>query len=159
MILSSWTYRYRFSSDFSSLFHRDFAPLGSPKSICGQFSQNLELEFTSLDSLGLRFVADSPSYLIVRYWHQLSCINDVWMTTNMACQMPQMDGLEATRRIREEEAQQGWRRLPVLGLTAHAISEYEFNCLSCGMDGYLGKPFDINQLLRVMSKYLPVLER
>ncbi|CAM6090992.1 unnamed protein product [Calypogeia fissa] len=85
--------------------------------------------------------------------------HDLYDLVIMDVQMPNMDGLEATRKIREEEGQHGWRRVPILGLTAHAIQGYELTCLSCGMDGYLGKPFDINQLLRVMSKYLPALER
>lgn len=66
-----------------------------------------------------------------------------------------MDGLEATQRIREYECQQGIKRLPILGLTAHAIQGYEETCLKSGMDGYLGKPFDIDQLLRVIHKYVP----
>ncbi|BBN19231.1 protein MpMASE2 [Marchantia polymorpha subsp. ruderalis] len=73
----------------------------------------------------------------------------------MDVQMPNMDGLEATQRIREYECQQGIKRLPILGLTAHAIQGYEETCLKSGMDGYLGKPFDIDQLLRVIHKYVP----
>ncbi|KAG6543636.1 hypothetical protein Mapa_014819 [Marchantia paleacea] len=73
----------------------------------------------------------------------------------MDVQMPNMDGLEATQRIREYECEQGSKRLPILGLTAHAIQGYEETCLKCGMDGYLGKPFDIDQLLRVIHTYVP----
>ncbi|KAL3676497.1 hypothetical protein R1sor_026445 [Riccia sorocarpa] len=73
----------------------------------------------------------------------------------MDVQMPNMDGLEATRQIREYESREGGRRLPILGLTAHAIQGYEETCLKSGMDGYLGKPFDVNQLLRVIDQYIP----
>lgn len=69
-------------------------------------------------------------------------------------QMPMMDGLQATQRIREEEKQQGWARIPILGLTAHAISGYQETCLSHGMDAYLGKPFEINQLLKIIQKFI-----
>jgi osomolarity two-component system sensor histidine kinase NIK1 len=69
--------------------------------------------------------------------------------------MPNMDGLRATQLIREVEKREGWSRLPILGLTAHAIQGYQETCLSHGMDGYLGKPFDIKQLLIQMTEILP----
>lgn len=68
--------------------------------------------------------------------------------------MPNMDGLQATERIRNLEAQENWSRLPILGLTAHAIQGYQEICLSHGMDGYLGKPFEIKQLLKQMKELL-----
>ncbi|KAL2608538.1 hypothetical protein R1flu_027111 [Riccia fluitans] len=73
----------------------------------------------------------------------------------MDVQMPSMDGLEATKKIREYESSAGLSRLPILGLTAHAIHGYEETCLKSGMDSYLGKPFDIDQLLRVIDKFIP----
>jgi CheY-like chemotaxis protein len=68
--------------------------------------------------------------------------------------MPNMDGLQATEMIRDMESKRNWRRLPVLGLTAHAIQGYQETCLVHGMDGYLGKPFEIKQLLRLMQELL-----
>lgn len=72
----------------------------------------------------------------------------------MMLQMPNMDGLQATEMIRDLEAQRNWFRLPILGLTAHAIQGYQETCLSHGMDGYLGKPFEIKQLLKQMHDLL-----
>lgn len=66
-----------------------------------------------------------------------------------------MDGLQATELIRREERERGWVRLPILGLTAHAIHGYQDTCLSHGMDGYLGKPFDSQQLLKTIGHILP----
>jgi two-component system, sensor histidine kinase and response regulator len=57
----------------------------------------------------------------------------------MDLQMPVMGGLEATRRIREEETKSG-RHIPIVAMTAHAASEDENRCLQAGMDGYLTKP-------------------
>jgi two-component system sensor histidine kinase/response regulator len=57
----------------------------------------------------------------------------------MDLQMPVMGGLEATRRIREEETKSG-RHIPIIAMTAHAASEDEKRCLQAGMDGYLTKP-------------------
>jgi CheY-like chemotaxis protein len=70
-------------------------------------------------------------------------------------QMPIMDGLIATGQIRKAETEKGWSRVPILGLTAHAIQGYQETCLRHGMDGYLGKPFDIQQLLKTISHMLP----
>lgn len=73
----------------------------------------------------------------------------------MDVQMPIMDGLVATEQIRKAELENGWSRLPILGLTAHAIHGYQDTCLTHGMDGYLGKPFDIHQLLKTIGHILP----
>jgi len=65
----------------------------------------------------------------------------------MDCQMPGMDGLEAARRIREwEAATAGARRVPIIALTAEAIQGDRERCLSAGMDGYVTKPIDAEEL-------------
>ncbi|XP_024534575.1 uncharacterized protein LOC9655983 isoform X2 [Selaginella moellendorffii] len=69
----------------------------------------------------------------------------------MDIQMPIMDGLEATRRIREQEARDGLRKMPIIGLTAHAMRGYEDTCFSAGMDSYMGKPFEIRKLLAAIE--------
>ncbi len=64
----------------------------------------------------------------------------------MDVQMPGMNGLDCTRRIRELEAQQGRGRLPVIGMTAHALSGDRERCLAAGMDDYIAKPFTPGEL-------------
>ncbi|TYI54049.1 hypothetical protein E1A91_D11G048600v1 [Gossypium mustelinum] len=59
----------------------------------------------------------------------------------MDCQMPKMDGYEATKAIRKSEAGMGWH-IPIVALTAHAMPSDEAKCLEVGMDAYLTKPID-----------------
>ena len=72
----------------------------------------------------------------------------------MDCQMPVLDGYNATRRIRELEAESGLARLPVVALTANALSGDEARCLAAGMDAYLPKPYTRVQLHGVLKRWL-----
>ncbi len=75
----------------------------------------------------------------------------------MDCQMPEMDGFEATRRIRNKEKIDGvTRRLPIIALTANATQGDEQRCLDAGMDAYCSKPINPKTLFRTIRKYLPV---
>jgi signal transduction histidine kinase/CheY-like chemotaxis protein len=72
----------------------------------------------------------------------------------MDCQMPLVDGFEATRRLRTHEKQQGLSRLPVIALTASAMAEDSTRCLNSGMDAHLSKPFNEDQLFALLIAYL-----
>jgi len=61
--------------------------------------------------------------------------------------MPEVDGLEATRRLRARETETGRTRVPVVALTAHALDGDRDTCIAAGMDDYLTKPFTQQQLL------------
>ncbi|MBL8229183.1 MAG: response regulator [Bryobacterales bacterium] len=69
----------------------------------------------------------------------------------MDVQMPMMDGVEATLRIREQERETG-KHLPIIALTAHAMKDDELQCLAAGMDGYVTKPIDLAQLCAAIAK-------
>jgi CheY-like chemotaxis protein len=69
----------------------------------------------------------------------------------MDVQMPVLDGLETTRRIRANAA---WAGLPVIAMTAHAMNGDRERCLQSGMNDYLAKPMDHKQLLRLVDQYL-----
>ena len=69
----------------------------------------------------------------------------------MDIQMPRMDGIEATGQIRQRESRTGGR-VPIVALTAHAMKGDRERCLAAGMDDYISKPLDMNQLLAVVGK-------
>jgi two-component system sensor histidine kinase/response regulator len=71
----------------------------------------------------------------------------------MDCQMPEMDGYEATREIRRLEG--GTHHIPIVALTAHAIKGSEAKCINAGMDDCLTKPIDSERLDACLEKYLP----
>lgn len=71
----------------------------------------------------------------------------------MDMQMPVMDGLRATRIIREQENRQGRTNTPVIALTAHAVEEVRRRCLEAGMDEVLSKPIATRDLVEVLAKY------
>jgi CheY-like chemotaxis protein len=69
----------------------------------------------------------------------------------MDCQMPVMDGLEASRRIREREKDVGQRRITIIALTADAIQGDREKCLAAGMDGYVTKPINAAELFSAID--------
>jgi len=78
----------------------------------------------------------------------------------MDCQMPEMDGFEATRVIRKHEREAGLPaggqfRLPIIALTANAIKGDRELCLEAGMDDYLAKPLEPDRLLEMLHHRLP----
>jgi PAS domain S-box-containing protein len=69
----------------------------------------------------------------------------------MDVQMPQLDGIETTRRIRELEAGQPGRQTPILALTANTLVEDRYACFEAGMDGFLIKPLDREKLADALA--------
>jgi CheY-like chemotaxis protein len=70
----------------------------------------------------------------------------------MDCQMPEMDGYEATRRIRRRTDDRA--KIPIVAVTAHAVQGEREKAIAAGMTDYVTKPVTITRLVRTMSKYL-----
>lgn len=69
----------------------------------------------------------------------------------MDCQMPEMDGYEATRIIREQEA---YKNIPIVALTANVMVSDREKCIQSGMDDFMGKPFKLSQMVAMLHKWL-----
>ena len=111
---------------------------------------NREIAVELLTRLGLRVeVAENGVEALerLRRGHFALALMDV--------QMPKMDGLEATRRIREDETLSD---LPVVAMTAHAMAGDQARCLGAGMNDYLTKPVTEERLLEVLRRWLPAVE-
>ena len=71
----------------------------------------------------------------------------------MDCQMPVMDGFDATRAIRALEQKSG-SHVPIVAMTANAMIEDREKCLSAGMDDYISKPVDRNSLALILEHWI-----
>jgi signal transduction histidine kinase/CheY-like chemotaxis protein len=76
----------------------------------------------------------------------------------MDIQMPKMDGLEATRRIRAMNVHRT-QNFPIIAMTAHVFTSDIEECLAAGMNDHIGKPFDIEDVLKKLHKYLNEAEK
>jgi CheY-like chemotaxis protein len=109
---------------------------------------NQEVGRSMIEALGGRVDVASNGYEVL---DQVESTN--YDIIFMDCQMPMMDGFEATRLIREREKQQDAARAVIVALTAHGADEDRRRCLAAGMDDYLGKPFRMQDLFRMMEKW------
>ncbi|MGO4713584.1 ATP-binding protein [Bradyrhizobium sp. 2TAF24] len=104
-----------------------------------------------LSRLGHRPVVTVNGAQAVESWLAATTAGTPYDLVLMDVQMPVMDGIEATRRIRAREAAQQLRRAPIVALTANALVEDRYACFSAGMDGFLVKPLDRDKLDEVLA--------
>ena len=76
----------------------------------------------------------------------------------MDCHMPVLDGLQATQQIRAEESKiNSDQKVPIIALTANLLSSTDHKHIDAGMNGYLGKPFTIIEMISILCEWLPVV--
>jgi CheY-like chemotaxis protein len=73
----------------------------------------------------------------------------------MDCQMPVLDGYEATAAVRAREARDGRPHLPIIAMTANAMAGDRDKCLAAGMDDHVAKPIQERHLAEVLARWLP----
>jgi CheY-like chemotaxis protein len=73
----------------------------------------------------------------------------------MDCQMPLLNGYEATRQIRTGESESGQAKTPIVAISGHAVAEDREKCLAAGMNDYLQKPFTVAELQEKTSRWIP----
>lgn len=74
----------------------------------------------------------------------------------MDCQMPEMDGYAATKKIRQIETASNSARIPIIAMTAHALKGDKEHCLQVGMDDYIAKPVNIKGIEQILAHWLVV---
>ncbi len=80
-----------------------------------------------------------------------ACAIELFDVVLMDVHMPRMDGIEATRRIRKREQQTG-QHIPIIAMTASAMTEDREACIAAGMDGYVSKPICVQELLTTLAE-------
>lgn len=112
---------------------------------------NQQVTISLLEKLGCQFevVTDGKAAVAA------ACSSDRYDLILMDCLMPNMDGYESTRAIREHEKKsRDNRHIPIIALTANAMEGARDTCLAAGMTDYLSKPFTSEQLQQMLQKWL-----
>jgi CheY-like chemotaxis protein len=84
-----------------------------------------------------------------------ACLRNRYAAVLMDCQMPELDGLEASAQIRALEIAAGLMRTPIVALTASAFQEDRDRCFASGMDDHLSKPYSAEQLAATLRNWVP----
>jgi CheY-like chemotaxis protein len=109
----------------------------------------LLVEDNKVNQLVARHLLEKRGYTVVvanNGREALSMLDEAFDCVLMDVQMPEMDGFQCTAIIRDREQMTG-SRLPIIAMTAHAMKGDEARCLAAGMDGYLSKPIQPDELI------------
>ncbi len=112
---------------------------------------NQELALAMLEGTGYRVTVAGNGRQAL-----LALANGQFDVVLMDCQMPEMDGFEATRILRRQENETGSSHKPVIALTANAVGGDRERCLEAGMDDYVSKPFARAVLLEALARWTQI---
>jgi len=104
-----------------------------------------------LGRLGHRAVITTNGEEALESWQAAKSAGTPYDLVLMDIQMPRLDGIETTRRLRSLEASEPGRRTPILALTANTLVEDRYACFEAGMDGFLIKPLDREKLTEALA--------
>jgi len=104
-----------------------------------------------LTRLGHHAVIATNGEAALESWQAARSAGTPYDLVLMDVQMPQLDGIEAAKRIRAAEAGQPGRHTPILALTANTLVEDRYACFEAGMDGFLIKPLDRDKLSEALA--------
>jgi PAS domain S-box-containing protein len=104
-----------------------------------------------LGRLGHRVVITTNGEEALDSWQAAKSAGTPYDLVLMDIQMPRLDGIETTRRLRRHEAAEPGRRTPILALTANTLVEDRYACFEAGMDGFLIKPLDREKLAEALA--------
>jgi CheY-like chemotaxis protein len=104
-----------------------------------------------LSRLGHKAVITTNGEAALESWLAAKSAGSPYDLVFMDIQMPQLNGIETTKRIRTMEAGQAGRRTPILALTANTLVEDRYACFEAGMDGFLIKPLDREKLAEAIA--------
>lgn len=111
---------------------------------------NQKVAVHMLSKLGCRVDVAADGEEAIRMWSTLP-----YDLVFMDCQMPKLDGFEATRIIRKQEAAKALQSTPIIAMTANAMKGDKEACLAAGMDDYTSKPIHREELREVLSRWRP----
>jgi CheY-like chemotaxis protein len=126
-------------------------PLGLSVLVAEDNEINALLMRSLLTRLGHRSVITTNGEAALESWLSAESAGSPYDLVLMDIQMPQLDGIETTKRIRAREATQPGRHTPILALTANTLVEDRYACFEAGMDGFLIKPLDRDKLAEALA--------
>ena len=111
---------------------------------------NREIVMSLLDGTGINIDAAENGYEALE---KIKAETGRYDLVFMDIQMPKLDGLDATRQIRSLPGEYA-KRLPIIAMTANVFMDDIKKCLSAGMNGHIGKPLDMDEVMAVLKRYL-----
>jgi signal transduction histidine kinase/CheY-like chemotaxis protein len=139
----------------------EIQPLPQPRTETGSAPCILVAEDNAVNQLVVQGFLKKRGYNVRLVTNGLAALNEYQRDPSatqlilMDCEMPEMDGFEATRQIRRLERQHKLPAVPIIALTAHILDEHRQHGVESGMNDFLGKPLDSGKLYSTLESYLP----